>query len=152
MPSTLSASGAGRIADHGRRLLRKGLITHREHALLEVLLWNCRGHGGSVARASYSRLEFLAHVCRETVARGLRRLEELGFIRKELTYLRVAWMLGTARRQGVSLYHFNEPATEFGDQTVGKAPKNLSAMTPSNEVLEARRQLEEIARRRVGGL
>jgi DNA-binding Lrp family transcriptional regulator len=141
MTATLSAAQAGRIAAHGRRLLRQGDITHREQSLLEVLLWQCR--------ASYTRLSDLARVSRDTVARGIRKLEDLGVIRKTKTWLRVRWMLGVARRQGVNLYELIEPAvTESDNQTVNKALRILVACEPTKEALKAQKALEDIRLRR----
>jgi DNA-binding Lrp family transcriptional regulator len=149
MTATLSAAQAGRIAAHGRRLLRQGDITHREQSLLEVLLWQCRGHGSAIARASYTRLSDLARVSRDTVARGIRKLEDLGVIRKTKTWLRVRWMLGVARRQGVNLYELIEPAvTESDNQTVNKALRILVACEPTKEALKAQKALEDIRLRR----
>ena len=144
----LSGQDAGRIAALGRRLLRAGKITHREAALLEALLWSCRSHGRAVARASYTRLADFANVSRETVARGLRRLEALGLISRTKTRLRVSWGLGTASRQGVTIYRLIEPArTEFGAATVIKAPKIYieKAREDLLKVQDAKRSLENIA-------
>jgi DNA-binding Lrp family transcriptional regulator len=151
MTATLSAAQAGRIAAHGRRLVRQGAITHREHSLLEVLLWQCRGHGSAIARASYTRLSDLARVSRDTLARGLRKLEGLGVIRKTKTWLRVPWMLGFARRQGINVYEMIEPpVTESGIQTVNQAPKILLTLEINKEALEAQKELRKIRLRRAG--
>jgi DNA-binding Lrp family transcriptional regulator len=147
----LSGNDAGRIAALGRRLLRAGKITHREQALLEALLWSCRSHGRAVARASYTRLADFAHISRETVARGLRRLEALGLIRKTKTRLRVAWGLGMASRQGVTIYQLiKSPPTEFDGRPVIQASKNHTDIgNVSAATQEARMALREIAARRM---
>jgi DNA-binding Lrp family transcriptional regulator len=147
----LSGPGAGRIAGQGRRLLRAGLITHRELALLEALLWSCRPHGHATARASYTRLADFAHMARSTVAEGLRQLEAFGLIKRTKTRLRVAWGLGVASRQGVSLYRLIEPpATEFSGRPVNQASSFLSLdASVSAEAEEARKALERIREARM---
>jgi hypothetical protein len=51
----LSPSQAGSIAKRGRKLLRRGKITHREFSLLDALLWSCRPPDKAVAVVSSSR-------------------------------------------------------------------------------------------------
>jgi len=80
MHQRLSPTQAGAIARRARRLLRRGLITHRQLALLDCLLWSCRRPDTGAIVVSYTALQRLARVARATVAAGLRRLEELGLI------------------------------------------------------------------------
>ena len=82
MHARLSASETGGIANRGRKLLREGLLTHHQYALLDALLWSCRNHGSAIARVSYGQLQQRAHVARGTVATGLEVLIKLGLIQK----------------------------------------------------------------------
>jgi hypothetical protein len=120
--SRLTAADAGEIARRGRKLLRRGLLTHRQYALLDALLWSCRKPGSSAAVVSYTALQRLAHQARETIAAGLRRLEALGLLSRIKRRVRFAWQGRVqASRQAVSAYILRVPAdtaTEFGPATV----------------------------------
>jgi hypothetical protein len=78
----LSPAQASDIARRGRQLLQTGQLTHCQYSLLDALLWRCRRHGQAGACASYSALQRLCHMARETVWTGLATLQELGLIRK----------------------------------------------------------------------
>ena len=118
MPIALSPPDAGRIATRARKLLRRGQITHRQHAILDCLLWSCRAPGRASCRVSYTRLCRLAHVSRETIAGAIRRLARLGLIRKIRHRITVVWVNGgRATRQAVNEYQLL-PHTEFGQATV----------------------------------
>lgn len=149
----LSPAAAGQIAKRGRALLRAGEITHRELALLDCLLWSCRTPGRALARVSYTKLEQLVRICRETVAKGLDRLEAVGLLRRQKVRLRVVWGGATASRQGVSVYQLLVPATESADQTVYKGPKDSLLFevvaASSKPAREAQAALAEVARRRL---
>ena len=73
-----SPTDAGDLIRRARKCLRKGLMTHRELVLFDCLVWLVRKPGAGEAIASYSTLRRLAHVSRETIAKGLRRLGQLG--------------------------------------------------------------------------
>ena len=76
MDDILSATDAGVIASRARKLLAKGLLTHRQYALLDTLLWSCRAPGKATAHVSYSILQERAHQARSTVAAGLEVLPD----------------------------------------------------------------------------
>jgi hypothetical protein len=105
-----------RSLDRGRarKLLQSGDLTHHQFALLETLLWRCRKAGQAMACASYSSLQRLGHMARETVWAGLARLEELGLVRRVKQRVRVGWV----SRQATNCYVFLAPATEFASRTV----------------------------------
>ena len=119
-------SDAGELTRRARKLLRRGLMTHRQFALLDAMLWCCRKTGAGEAVASYTTLRRLAHVSRETIAGGLRRLAQLGLIQIIKRRARVAWGGRVASRQATSAYRFARPATEFGAATVEREIKILS--------------------------
>lgn len=143
----ISANQAGAIARRGRKLLRRGEITHREAALLDCLLWSCRKPGQGAVSVPITTLCRLARVCRETVVAGLRRLAELGVLRIVKRRFRVAWFgRAVASRQAVSAYVLLPPTaganTESGAPTV-KTELDFSVCTePSAEALEAQKHLD----------
>jgi hypothetical protein len=117
----LSPAQAGAVAKRARKLLRRGLITHRQLALLDCLLWSCRRPDTGAIVVSYSALQRLAHVARATVAAGLRRLEELGLLSRVKRRVRVLWANGGQQsRQAASAYvlHVPDPHSEFSARTV----------------------------------
>ncbi len=117
----LTPADAGAIAKRGRKLLRRGLITHRQLALLDCLLWSCRNPVTGAIVVSYTALQRLAHMARETIADGLRRLEALGVLSRIKRRVRLAWANGGhASRQATSAYVLHPPTadTEFAPATV----------------------------------
>jgi hypothetical protein len=144
-PGSLSAADAGELIRRARKLLRKGLLTHRELVLLDVLLWSARKPGAGEAVASYSTLQRLAHLGRETIAKGLRRLGQLGLVQTVKRRIRVVWGARVASRQATSAYRFAVPATEFGEATVTQEMKILP-LAPAAEQRAAETALT--ARRR----
>jgi hypothetical protein len=124
----LSPAQAGAIAKRARRLLRRGLLTHRQLALLDCLLWSCRRPDTGAIVVSYSALQRLARVARATVAAGLRRLEELGLLSRVRRRVRVLWANGGQQsRQGTSAYmlHAPDPHSEFSARTVIQGQETL---------------------------
>lgn len=146
----LSPAQAADVARRGRQLLQAGQITHHHFAILDALLWRCRKHGQAAACASYSALQRLCHMARETVWAGLRRLEEQGLVQKVKQRVRVAW----ASRQATSVYVFRTATTEFAGRTafieiLTKAPekevrKSQAALARARAVME-RRMLGKLA-------
>jgi hypothetical protein len=135
---TLSSYAAGAMAKRARNLLRRGDLTHRDLVLLDCLLWSCRQPGRAVARVSYTRLQKLARLARATIGNGLRRLERVGLIKRQKTRIRVTWGLGTASRQGVTIYHLlAPPVTEFTHTTVTKKKDFKIQNTPLGEGVTA---------------
>ena len=125
----LTLNEAAWTARRGRKLLRRGELTHSQLVLLDCLLWTCRRPDTGVVVVSYTALQKLAHMARETVARGLRALERVGLLSRTRRRLRVAWHQGGVRvRQLANAYRLHpprggEPARhgrhcEFGRATV----------------------------------
>jgi hypothetical protein len=143
----LSPTQAADIARRGRRLLQDGSLTHHQFCLLETLLWRSRRHGQDAACASYSALQRLTHMARDTVWTGLARLEQLGLIRKVRRRVRVGWATRTATSiyvfaGGISRHYgakFPLLASESGDRTpLREIPKKEA---PEKEALAAQRAL-----------
>ncbi|MDB5243784.1 MAG: hypothetical protein JWP57_4410 [Spirosoma sp.] len=147
---SLSATAAAGIMARGRKLLRRGRLTHRQLALLDCLLWSCRRPGQAWARVSYTRMSELARISRETVARAIKRLAELGLVEKRKERVLVAWGGSVASRQGTSRYRLIEASpTEFARATVIQAQELLTfRAAPSRETIEAQQALAAIAERR----
>jgi hypothetical protein len=134
-PGSLSADDAGDLIRKARKFLRKGLLTHRELALFDCMLWSTRKPGTDTAVASYTTLQRLAHISRETIAKGLRRLGQLGLMEKIKRRVRVVWGGRVASRQATSAYRFRPIATEFGGPTVIPEIKNLSSVIGAMEAV-----------------
>jgi hypothetical protein len=111
-----------------------------------------------VAVVSYSALQKLVRIARETLAEGLRQLEALGLLSKVKRRVRVAWHQGGQRsRQATNAYVLHAPAdasaghSESAGQTVPRgieithrveAPP--AAVAAAQEALARRRRsLEE---------
>ena len=145
----LSPTQAGAIAKRARKLLRRGLITHRQLALLDCLLWSCRRPDTGAIVASYSALQRLAHMARATVAAGLRRLEELGLLSRIKRRVRVLWAHGGQQsRQAANAYVLRTPAgdCEFSARTVIQGQETLIMEGHDNATLRSAQ--EALARRR----
>jgi hypothetical protein len=152
-PVRLSPAHAGAIAKRSRRLLRRGKLTHRQFALLDTLLWSCRRPGSGVAVASYSALQKLVRIARETLAEGLRQLEALGLLSKVKRRVRVAWHNGGQQsQQAMNAYVLHAPAdtsaehSEFAGRTVPTEIEITHRVEPSPAAVAAAR--EALARRR----
>lgn len=117
----LSPAEAGDVAKRARKLLRRGLLTHRQLALLDCLLWSCRCPRTGAIVVSYTALQRLAHMARETIAEGLRRLEAVRLLSRVKRRVRLSWANGgQASRQATNAYVLHPPAahTEFAPATV----------------------------------
>ena len=141
-PGSLSAADAGELIRRGRKMLRRGLLSHRHLVLLDCLLWSARKPGAGEAVASYSTLQRLAHLSRETIARGLRRLGQLGLMQTIKRRVRVPWGGRLASRQTTSAYRFRSSATEFGAATVIQEMK-IYPLAPIAVVRDAQAALAE---------
>ena len=144
---------AAAIAKRGRKLLRRGEVTHRELALLDCLLWSCRDPSSGAIVASYTALQRLAHMARETVARGLRTLERVGLLSRTKRRVRLAWHQGGVRvRQIANAYRLHPPAAnhcEFGPATVNQRTIELVICNAGIEAAgAARAALAAVAERR----
>jgi len=149
MHQRLSPTQAGALARRARRLLRRGLLTHRQLALLDCLLWSCRRPDTGAVVVSYTRLQRLARVARATVAAGLRRLEELGLLSRVKRRVRVLWANGGQRsRQAASAYvlHVPDAHSEFSARTVIQGQETL--IIEGHDGAAVRMAREALARRR----
>jgi hypothetical protein len=116
----LAPAEAGAIAGRARKLLRRGLLTHHQHALLDCLLWACRNPVTGAIVVSYTALQKLAHMARGTISGALRALESLGLLTTIRRRVRLSWANGGhASRQATNAYVLHPPAnTEFSERTV----------------------------------
>ena len=152
-PTRLTPTEAADTAKRGRKLLRRGELTHSQIVLLDCLLWCCRRPDTGAIVVSYTALQRLAHMARETVARGLRALERVGLLTRTKRRLRLAWHQGGVRvRQLTNAYRLHPPAAshcEFGSATVNQGTMEFLACNVAEEVADtARATLAAIAERR----
>jgi len=117
-PLFISARQAALAAKKARRLHREGALSHAQYALIDTLLWSCRHPGRSLCRVSYTALQRLAHVSRQTIADAIPVLERLGLLRRFKQRLSVPWAFGKASRQDKNIYEIIIPATESTDRPV----------------------------------
>src|ERR1700712_6023183 len=101
MPTALSPYQAGAIAQRGRYLLRRRLITAHQLVLLDAMLWAARKPGSATLTASLRVLAKLAGQARSTVTEGIQALEKLGLVQRIRRRVRVAWIgAGEGRVRG----------------------------------------------------
>jgi len=150
--SGLSATGAGTVASRARKLLAKGLITHRQYVLLDCLLWACRTPGRATARVSYSILQERAHQARSTVAAGIKVLLSLGLIQRTRHRILITGQNGgRVWKQLTNVYRLIvRSEREFNDRTDSKPPEitSLGSTVLSGAVEEAQEALRRIAQGR----
>ncbi len=146
----LTPAEATAVAKRGRKLLRAGRITHRQHVLLDCLLWSCRNPISGAIVVSYTALERLTRLARSTIAEALAVLERLGVLTRIRRRVRLAWHQGGQQcRQIANAYLLHPPAEhcEFGRRTVNQSDsiEILYAQRPPPDVAAAQGAL---ARRR----
>jgi hypothetical protein len=92
---------------------RNGDLGYVGLAVLKCLLWGFLGAKG-LCCPSYDRIQHHTGLCRQSIARGIRRLEETGFIRvvRRIVRERVGHMIVT--RQASNLYAFAMPSLPDG--------------------------------------
>jgi hypothetical protein len=147
----LTPAEAAAVAKRGRKLLRRGAITHRTLVLLDCLLWSCRNPATGAIVVSYTKLASLAHQARETVAGGLRSLEALRVLSRIKRRVRATWANGgVSSRQATSAYVLHPPAanTEFGPATVPTGLEFSFSVQPTGKTLAAQAELAQRAARR----
>jgi DNA-binding Lrp family transcriptional regulator len=144
---SLSGPQAGQIATRARQLLRRCLLTPHQYALLDTVLWAARRPGSATLIASFKVLARLAGQGRSTVAEGIRRLEELGLVKRIRRRVRVAWIGGgQASRQVANAYRLLLPDTESGSRPAKEQPLLITILeTPAGAVRVA---AEALAQRR----
>ena len=153
MDDKLTPADAGEIARRGRKLLRLGKITHRQYALLDALLWSCRGAGRATTRVSYGQLQQVAHLARSTVAGALRMLERLGLLQRQRhRILAIGANGGRVWKQLVSSYRLvvGVDSREFDGQTDSQISESIQVVeaVPSRAVKDAQEALRRIAQSR----
>jgi hypothetical protein len=74
----LSENQAADLAYEVRRRLTAGEIDTYDFAVFDALLWGARQKGCDRVRVAYSRLQKLAHVCRDKLAKSIAKLAKLG--------------------------------------------------------------------------
>lgn len=150
---SISPHQAGAIATRGRKLLRRGLLTHRQAVLLDCLLWSCRRPGQGAVAVSLTVLSRLGHMSRETVVAGLRRLAALGLLRIVKRRVRIAWLGGaTASRQATSAYVLTPPAaTASNTESAAATVKTelVFSISPGPDTLAAQTALAAVRERRL---
>ena len=141
---TLSGPQAGQIATRGRQLLRRGLITHAQHSLLDTVLWAARRPGNATLIASLATLARMAGQARSTATEGVKRLEELGLLRRIQRRVRVAWAGSVASRVIANAYRLLVPDTETDGRSGREQPSIISIVAaPIAAVQEAQNALAE---------
>jgi hypothetical protein len=149
MPPPLSIADAIVVAKRARKLLRAGRITHRQFTLIDCLLWSCRNPITGTICVSYSALQRLCHVARDTIAEALRVLERLGVLTRIKRRVRVVWGASIASRQATSSYVLH-PRTESSGRPVDQSESiqvlsercdlfaDLAALAQRRRVIEGR--------------
>jgi DNA-binding MarR family transcriptional regulator len=68
-------------------LRKQGLLSQHQYGLLDCMLWQARKPGSGFLAASLAVLARLAGQARSTATEGIRRLEELGLLRRALVQI-----------------------------------------------------------------
>ncbi len=148
---------AATIAYRARKLLKSGQITHHQFCVLDALLYGERRKNDAKVIIAYSRIQRIAHVCRDTVAKAIARLQEVGLFRVEKRRLLVLWTNGgKAWRQLANAYVFASPHRESvsrgekiqSTKILVLPPETLPPAGSAQEALAAvARRMEERLRR-----
>jgi hypothetical protein len=148
----LSPSSAAYISKRARRLLRNGDLTHHQIAVLDAMLWDARRPGADRVVVSYSGLQKLARVCRQTIADAVAAFERLGLVRKLKRKVLVLWNNGGRKwQQRANEYAFCCGSTEPTEYT--KQVIQISILQPAAiEAKAAREGLASIAAARMRAL
>ena len=150
----MTPAEAGAVAARGRKLLRLRKLTHAQLALLDALLWTCRGSGRATARVSYGQLQTAARMARATVAASLAALERLGLVqRTKHRVLAIGANGGRVWKQLTSSYLLLAEAVsrEFTGRTDSE-PKDLLQVVedvPARAVKSAQEALRRVAERMI---
>lgn len=116
----MTPSQAGDLMRCCRAAVARGVIAAEVTAVLDYLLFLARKPGQDRCQASLSTMQRNLHLRRQKLIDAIRRLEQLGVLRKVKTRVRVAWQGLFASRQGTNIYVFTKPvaaATEFRGRT-----------------------------------
>ena len=114
------------IAQRGRYLLRRRLITAHQLVLLDAMLWAARKPGSATLTASLRVLARMAGQARSTVTEGIQALEKLGLVQRIRRRVRVAWIGGgVASRQVANAYRMIVPDTETARRPTREEPLRI---------------------------
>lgn len=108
----------GALMKKAREKLQKKSLRPQDLALLDAMIFRCRGPGMTKTSVSLTRLATLIGCCKQNVIGALRRLGLAGLLRKIKRRMKIPWMGGMASRQATNIYEFLPPATESAPQTV----------------------------------
>ena len=107
----LTTAEAIAIAKRGRKLLRKGSLTHHQTVILECLLWACRNLAIGAIVVSYTALQCLCHCARGTIAAALDALLRVRVRRHDRPpYRRTQASAGAAHRADGDRPSVQQPA------------------------------------------
>jgi DNA-binding transcriptional MocR family regulator len=144
----LTPAECGAVAKRGRKLLRRGLLTHRQLVLLDALLWSCRSPTTGALVVSYSVLQRLTHMARETVARAVQRLEELGLLSRIKRRIRESWHNGGTRtRQATNAYLLHPPPADHSESSGATVDRQLEILYVQVPTSAAQKSAREALRR-----
>ena len=149
--SFLSPTQAAYISKRARKAVRNGLLVHHHFLVLETLLWDARAPGSDRVVASYSWLQKLAHVCRQTAVDAIQALMELGFLQKIKRKVLVLWANGGRQwqqRPNEYVFHCEStsqseyPKEEVQIVSLGAVPAEIAsaqaALESRQRVIQAR--------------
>jgi hypothetical protein len=148
----LSPTKAAHLAKQARKLHRAGALTHAQLVIFDTILWDARKPGSDRAVVSYTGLQKLARVCRQTIADAVSAFERLGLLRRIKLKVLVLWANGGKKwRQCPNEYAF---CCESGEQTqYPKQEIQIKHLEPvPSEAKQARQGLAEIAAARMRAL
>jgi hypothetical protein len=146
-PGFMTPTQAAYVAKRARKAVRAGLLTHHQHGVLEVLLWDARKPGSDRVNAAYGWLEKLAHVCHQVAVDAVKAFVRLGLLRKIKHKTLTLWANGGRQwRQRPNEYVFHCEST--GQTEYAKEVIQILSVEPrGSEINAAQAALAE--RRRV---
>jgi hypothetical protein len=95
----LSPTRAAHLSKQARKLHRSGALTHAQLIIFDTLLWDARKPGSDRTTVSYTGLQKLARVCRQSVADAISAFERLGLLRRIKLKVLVLWANGGRKWQ-----------------------------------------------------
>jgi hypothetical protein len=146
-----SPKQAADIAWQARKLLRLGLLTHHAWVVLDAILFGARPKGQDTAIVSYTEIQRLAHVSRQTASDAVADLARLGLLKITKRRILVLWNNGgRAWRQLKNAYVFSAIRCESTGRTektqlrilyLNDAP--IESQRAAQAALDARRRAME---------
>lgn len=126
----MTPTAAQRTAQHARRLLTAHILNPYDYAVLDALLWRCRRPGRDDLTVAYAAVARLAGVCRDTAIEAVRKLADIGLIRKIKNRVKVCWGRNRAQvasRQAANTYVFCAISTESAVPPADKGRVRIQA-------------------------